>query len=168
LFKKGASFPASIADLSTNMNWSDDKQQLSFRCAVSVEIIDAEDGAVLAEDIGDETCTNTAKAISLNLVGLVYGNGNMAHPQAGAATAPSSTPVDYKTRLVQLAAYHAICNLIPSLDPKLLELANVSSSGKAITEDSHSGSPRFCPNCGKATGATDKFCTHCGERVPKS
>jgi NADH pyrophosphatase NudC (nudix superfamily) len=68
---------------------------------------------------------------------------------------------------VQLAAYHAICNLIPSLDPKLLDLANALSPGKEITEDSHAASSRFCPNCGKTTGATDKFCTHCGERMPK-
>jgi hypothetical protein len=167
LFKKGSSILSSISDLSTNMNWSDNTEQLSFRCEVSVEIIDTEDGAVLGEDIGEAACTNTAREISLNLLGLAYGNGDKAPPEAAATKSPSSTPVDYKTRFVQLAAYHAICNLIPSLDPKLLELANARSSEKEIIEDSHPASPRFCPNCGKATGGDDKFCTHCGKPLPK-
>src|SRR5206468_7850764 len=74
LFKvKDRGIAPQLTDLSTNVNWSSDKLQLSIRCAVSVEIVDAKSDAVLAEDIGEETRTNTAKAIGLELVGLVYG-----------------------------------------------------------------------------------------------
>src|SRR5262249_21738125 len=73
---KESGMPSQLADLSTNINWSSDKLQLNVRCAVSVEILDAQSEVVLAEDIGQETRTNTGKAIGLELLGLTYGKGN--------------------------------------------------------------------------------------------
>jgi hypothetical protein len=169
--KKNSKIPSTVADISTNINWSNDIQKLSIRCAVLVEIIDAEDGGVLAQDIGEETCTNTAKAMSLNLLGLDCGTGNTDNPHTGATASPACTGVNYQVRLVKLAAYRALCNLIPSLDSKLLSLPAAPSSGpalapgKEISEDRDSASRLFCPNCGKSSGTGDRFCTHCGERV---
>jgi len=161
--KKGSGISSPILDLSTNINWSSDKAEVGVRCEVSVEIIDAANDVVLAEDTGEETRTNTAKAMGLELLGSVYGKESMASPKAATAS-PSSAAADYKVGLVQLAAYRAICKFLPNLDKKLLTLVDEPVSGKEITD---AGTPSFCRNCGKPVDSEDKFCTHCGRQLRK-
>jgi hypothetical protein len=159
-----------VADLSTNINWSDDKLQLSVRCAVSVEIVDRKGDIVLAEDIGIETRTNAARTIGLELMGLAYAKEDtqdMAND--GNASIPSSE-TEFQNRLIQLASYRAICGLLPKLDKRLLELGDVPAVERALRENTTTGSTSspagfFCSNCGKAANADAKFCTSCGTRL---
>jgi len=169
---KDPAITSQLADLSTNINWSDDKLQLSVRCAVSVEILDGESEIVLAEDIGEETRTNTAKAIGLEVMGLAYAKED--RPDAGNdgnAPIPGSD-TDFQNGLIRLASYHAICNLLPKLDKRLLELGDAPAAARGVNEDAttpSSSSPGklFCSNCGKAANTGDKFCTSCGTRLSR-
>jgi len=171
LFKpKDIALPSQVADLCTNINWSNDKLQLSVRCAVSVEIIDTKSEAVLAEDIGEETCTNTAKAIGLALGAVVYGKEDGQNGNNDGNASISSMGADYQSRLIQLASYRAICGLLPKLDKRLLEWADSPASERGPNEDAPtiSASPAggfFCQNCGKAANTGEKFCTSCGTRL---
>ncbi|HTL55695.1 MAG TPA: zinc ribbon domain-containing protein [Candidatus Limnocylindrales bacterium] len=171
LFKgKDAVIASQVADLSTNINWSSDKVQLSVRCAVSVEIIDTKSDIVLAEDIGEETRTNTAKAISLALGALVYGKDDGQNGNNDGNPSTSGNCGDHQSRLVQLATYRAICNLLPQLDKRLLELADPPASERGLSEGGSTVSTLppgafFCANCGKASSTGDKFCTSCGTRL---
>jgi len=161
--KKNSGIPSSFTDLSTNINWSSEKAQVSVRCEVSVEIIDAANGVVLAEETGEETRTNTAKAIGL-VLGSVYAKESVAGPSAGVTTPASSAAADYKVSLVQLAAQRAICKFLPNLDKKLLTLVDEPVAGKEITDV---GSSSFCRTCGKPVGSEDKFCAYCGGKLRK-
>jgi hypothetical protein len=173
LFKtKDLGIPSQFADLSTNINWCSDKVQISVRCAVSVEVVDATTDIVLAEDVGEETRTNTAKAIGLELVGLAYGKEDNQNADNNGNASTSGAGVDYQSRLIQLASYRAICNFLPKLDQKLLALADAPASEKPSNEEistASTTSPQklFCANCGKAASTGDKFCTSCGTRLSK-
>jgi len=171
-FKGQSGVPAQFTDLCTNINWSSDKVQLNVRCAVSVEIIDTESEVVLAEAIGEEARTNTAKAIGVELTGLVYGKGDQETTGNNGSASNCSTGADYQTLLVQLASYRAICNLLPTLDKKLTQLANspppgIEPSEAASTKATPASGKLFCSNCGEAVNPNDKFCIHCGARVKK-
>ena len=173
LFKgKEAGVASQVADLSTNINWSSDKVQLSVRCAVSVEIVDTKGEIVLAEDIGQETITNTAKAISLALGAMVYGKEDGQNGSNDGNASVSGSCADYQSRLVQLATYHAMCGLLPKLDKRLLELADPPPSEGGLNLDAATASTSssggfFCQNCGKAANAGNKFCTSCGTRLSR-
>jgi hypothetical protein len=172
LFNKGnnkgrnSDIASLITDLSTNVNWSSDKLQLRVHCMVSVEILDSETEIVLAQAEGEETRTNTAKAMGVELLGLAYGKEGTANPDSGTTATSPITPIDYQTRIVQLADYHAICNLIPTLDPKLLEFTTFPPSRNEISQDSHAS--LFCPSCGKPVNSGDNFCTHCAGKLRKN
>jgi hypothetical protein len=153
--KKNSKIPSTVADLSTNIIWSNDIQKLSIRCAVLVEIIDAENDEVLAQDIGEATCANTAKAMSLNLLGLGYGAGNTDN--TGATASSTGAGVNYQARLVQRAAYKAICNLIPSLDQKLLSLSAAPASGTEISEVRDSASRLFARTAASRAASVISF-----------
>jgi hypothetical protein len=169
---KDSGMSSQLADLSTNINWSSDKLQLNIRCGVSVEILDAQSEIVLAEDIGEETLNNTAKAIGLELLGLAYGKGNKEGSDKNGNASLSGTSADYKCRLIQLASYRALCNLLPTLDTKLLQLSDAPAPKKEMNElanlsSTDSGGKLFCSNCGQSVNPGGKFCTHCGTQISK-
>jgi hypothetical protein len=173
LFKaKDSGIPSQFVDLSTNVNWSSDKLKLNVHCAVSVEILDAQSEAVLAQDVGDETCTNTAKAIGLELLGLTYGKGDKGSSDSSGSTSLAGTGADYQGRLIKLAAYRALCKLLPTLDTKLLEMTDAPAKKKEMNElvtisPTDSSEKLFCSNCGHPVNPGNKFCTHCGTQVSK-
>jgi hypothetical protein len=169
---KDPGITSQLADLSTNINWSDDKLQVGVRCAVSVEIVDRKSDVVLAEDIGEETRTNTAKAIGLEVMGLAYAKADGQDTSNDGNTSIPGSDTDFQNGLIKLATYHAICNLLPKLDKRLLELGDPPAVERGLNEDAttaSSSSPGklFCSNCGKAANAGDKFCTSCGTRLSR-
>jgi hypothetical protein len=171
---KDSGMPSQLVDLSTNVNWSSDKLKLNVHCAVSVEILDAQSEAVLAQDEGDETWTNTAKAIGLELLGVTYGKGDKGISDSSGSASLSGTGADYQVSLIKLASYRALCKLLPTLDTKLLELTDAPPQKKEANElatatlfPTDSGEKLFCSNCGRPVNPGNKFCTHCGTQINK-
>ena len=169
---KDPGIASKLADLSTNINWSDDKLQLSVRCAVSVEIVDRKGDIVLAEDIGEETRTNTAKAISLEVMGWAHAREERQDAGNDGNASILSSDTDFQNHLIQLASYRAICSLLPKLDKRLLELGDEPAVERGSNENVTPGSTSspggfFCSNCGKAANKDAKFCTSCGTRLSK-
>ena len=96
---------------SAAIDWSKDKTEMSVRCAVTVYIVDANTQNVVAGDEGIVDRKDTTKNISMTLAGFTASTGE--------TNEVTTNTVHFESRLIQLATYYALTQMLPQLDGQL-------------------------------------------------
>jgi len=102
----------------TKIDWSKDELQLSIRCAVSMNIIDSKTENVVAGGEGEVVRQDATKNINAELAGLTHNSSE-------------TNTVNFQSRLIQLASYYALTNMIPQIDRLELALSSAPKNSSA-------------------------------------
>ena len=101
----------------TNIDWNSDETTMNVRCAVSVHVIQQPGGTVVGSDKGEVDRTDSTKKIKLDLLGLTSSKAETI-----------TNTVSFEGRLIELASYYAISNMLPQLDKRLAGLGTQADS----------------------------------------
>ena len=114
----------------TKVDWSKDEVQMSVRCGVSMQIIDSSTKNVFSGMDGAVNKIDTTKNIHLELAGLTFGKTE--------TNIVTTNTISFESRLVQLASYYALTNMLPRLDGELAKLPVLAPKPKDVESDEHS------------------------------
>ena len=167
-------------------DWSKDELQMEVSCAVTIQLRDHE-GLLLAGQTAQVTRRGTTKNIRTELAGIQFSTGATREPLPLINAPPGNLAgSQFQSRIIELATFQALLQLIPILDAKLAEgvitripvpapgISQVANPGTARTEfspDDNSARPvaftkaAFCSKCGTKAGEADNFCTKCGNKL---
>ena len=111
----------------TQVDWSKDNSKLSVRCSVSMNIVDSQTKDVLAGNEGDVIRNDTTKNINMELAGLTANNGETNNL--------TTNTVNFENRLIRLASYYALTNMLTQIDRQELYLPSTPASGNSAKDE---------------------------------
>ena len=166
-------------------DWSQDELQMAVSCAVTIQLRDHE-GVLIAGETAKVTRSNTTKNIKTELAGIQFSTGATHEPLSLVnGTSGNLAGSQFQSRIIELATFQALRQLIPFLDAKLNEgvitsipvpapgISQVANPGTVRTEFLPDDNARpiastkatFCSKCGTKAGEADNFCTKCGNKL---
>ncbi len=117
----------------TKLDLSQDKQELSVLCSVSIQVMDSESKAVVAAGDGTVDKTDTIKNLNTELAGLASGST--------VTNEVTTNTVQFETRVIELASYYGLTNMLTQLDPVLLK----SQSSPAVPTETAAATDTAAP-----------------------